>query len=450
MFLLFDLDGVLVEFKQIHKQAFLEAWNELNPSFPISEEFHAKHLEARSTKQKLAICATFHKSDTNAVYEKKQAITELYLRNANVYTNTKRALQWAVDHGHTLVCCSNSIRSTVETSLSKLIPLESFAFYLSNEDVTAPKPDPEMYVKAVEKLNANPKDVLIFEDSEVGKQAAYAAGFTVIPIVDALDLTPRFLEQSIQHRARPMCPRINVVIPMAGLGSRFQKCGYTTPKPFLPVFGKPMFQWVIENIVPKSIQPFAKIHLIVREEHRARFDEYNTEDSYHIHTVPTLTEGAACTVLSIRESIDNEDPLVIANSDQYLDWDAEGFYNCLFHPDWDGVLSTFPQHDPTDLRWSYVQMSKEGEVERVEEKMFLGPLATTGVYGWKRGKDFVQDTLQMIQANIRVNNEFYVCPVYNMGIERSLKFRTLDCEKMWGLGVPTDYEHFLTNWNTKC
>jgi hypothetical protein len=118
----------------------------------------------------------------------------------------------------------------------------------------------------------------------------------------------------------------------------------------------------------------------------------------------------------------------------------------LYHPDWDGVISTFLQEDPTDLRWSYANINGEGEVTQVAEKKFIGPLATTGIYGWKRGADFVADAEAMIAENVRVNGEFYVCPVYNASLARGARIRTHNCEKMWGLGVPVDYEYFLRHF----
>jgi dTDP-glucose pyrophosphorylase len=267
--------------------------------------------------------------------------------------------------------------------------------------------------------------------------------------VDALDITPALLRDISLYGCRQEPAQINVVIPMAGLGSRFQTEGYTTPKPFLPIVGVPMFMRVVDNIVPKSLRSKANIHIIVRQEHAPRFNELKTGENIHIHTVEKLTEGAACTVLTVKKFIDNEFPLVIANSDQFLEWSAPDFYRCLFHPDFDGVISTFEQPNPTDLRWSYANINENGHVTQVAEKIYIGPLATTGIYGWKRGSDFVRDAGLMIEKNIRVKNEFYVCPVYTMGIERGLTIRTHNCSKMWGLGVPSDYEYFLRNYAFK-
>jgi HAD superfamily hydrolase (TIGR01509 family) len=447
--ILFDLDGVLVEFKELHKRAFIQAWNECMPSHPINDKYHTDNLEAQSTKQKLETLAqdmgiTF---DRKQISDRKQEITTYMLESAHVYQRTRNALEWAKTRGIRMGCCSNSISSTVRKSLEKLVPLSYFELILSNEDIDQPKPHPAIYNRAIEIFNVPSDQIIVFEDSKVGKESARHANLQVIDIVDAMDISPRFLEICYNTRNRPYLTtlRLNVVIPMAGLGSRFQKAGYTISKPFLPVFDKPMFEWVISNILPESIRPYANVHLIIRKEQLAEFQLHNT-NNYNLHTVDQLTEGAACTVLTVKEHINTDEPLIIANSDQYLDWDIENFYRCLTHPDYDGVISTFYQPDETDLRWSYATVDSEGLVQRVAEKQFIGPLATTGIYGWKRGSDFVSHAEEMIRRNIRVNNEFYVCPVYNITIEHGGTIRTYNCERMWGLGVPDDYEHFLTNF----
>lgn len=445
---IFDLDGVLVDFKTLHRDAFIRAWNTAYPKLSIDGTFHADHLEARSTNQKLGVLRDYFNIEVDKllVFNEKQAITLDMIGPMPVYSKTREAILWAHEHGLILACCSNSIRSTVETSITKLVDMSLFKVVLSNEDVDLPKPSPEIYQKAISMLGSSLETTYVFEDSEVGKAAARAAGLKVIDVVDALDITPALLRDVSLYGYRQEPTQINVVIPMGGLGSRFQSEGYITPKPFLPIFGVPMFMRVVDNIVPKSLLSKANIHIIVREEHASRFNELKTSEKIHIHTVEKLTEGAACTVLTAKKFIDNDFPLVIANSDQFLEWSALNFYRCLFHPDFDGVISTFEQPNPTDLRWSYANINYNGHVTQVAEKLYIGPLATTGVYGWKRGSDFVKDAELMIAKNIRVKNEFYVCPVYTMGIERGLSIRTHNCSKMWGLGVPSDYEYFLRNY----
>jgi HAD superfamily hydrolase (TIGR01509 family) len=453
--LIFDLDGVLVDFANLHERAFISAWNECCPDHLIDHSFHLLYLEARSTRAKIDICwKIFSMEDStdiqNAIFEKKQALTDRLLDSEPVYTATTRALCWAAARGHKMALCSNSIRSTVMKSLRRLACTDLFNVILSNEDVDKPKPSPEIYLKAMAQLGVCADDCIIFEDSAVGRQAAAAAlngtRGKLVPIVNAQDMTYQLLQTVIEDTYPPIPEQINLVIPMAGLGSRFQKEGYKIPKPFLPVFGKPMYRWVIDNMLPRAPEwrERVQVHVLVREEQASLFE---SDKGIQIHTVPKLTEGAACTVLTIRELINTNAPLIIANSDQFLEWDADNFYLSLLHPGFDGVISTFVQPDLNDIRWSYARLDADRCVVEVAEKKVISDLATTGIYGWSCGSDFIAAADTMIAADIRVNNEFYVCPVYN-SMPQSSRIRIHNCKKMWGLGVPTDYEHFLQSWKT--
>lgn len=452
--LIFDLDGVLVDFAALHERAFIEAWNNCCPDHAIDHAFHLLYLEARSTRAKIDICSKIfsYMAPADHIFAEKQALTDRLLDMEPVYPATTRAILWAKAAGYKLAVCSNSIRSTVMKSLRRLAIADVFDVVLSNEDVGQPKPSPEIYLKAMEQLGVVATDCIIFEDSAVGRAAAEAAVAQaqgrVIPIVNAQDVTQELLEMVCSSNSYPPTPpKINLVIPMAGLGSRFQKEGYTVPKPFLPVFGKPMYRWVIDNMMPKVAKwrDRVVVHVLVREEQASLFE---SDKGIHIHTVPKLTEGAACTVLTIRDIINTDDPLIIANSDQFLEWDADSFYLALLHPGFAGVISTFVQPDLSDVRWSYARLDADRRVVEVAEKKVISDLATTGIYGWSRGSAFVAAADAMIAANVRVNSEFYICPVYNFMRcgEAAPAIRTHNCKKMWGLGVPTDYEHFLISW----
>jgi dTDP-glucose pyrophosphorylase len=243
-------------------------------------------------------------------------------------------------------------------------------------------------------------------------------------------------------------PEINIVIPMAGAGSRFATAGFKDPKPLIPVNGKPMIQVVIDNVRI----PNAKFIYIVQKSHD---EKYGLKDflskitpNCAIIGINGITEGAACTVLLAKDYIDNDKPLLIANSDQFLEWDAEKFISSfLIEEKCDGGISTFIKEN--DPKWSYAKLDSDGFVTEVQEKVPISNLATTGIYFWRRGREYVKYAQQMIAKNIRVNNEFYVCPVYNEAIADKLKFRVSNCEKMWGLGVPDDLEYFLKNFTSK-
>lgn len=239
-------------------------------------------------------------------------------------------------------------------------------------------------------------------------------------------------------------PKINIVIPMAGLGSRFLKAGYTTPKPFLDLLGKPMIQHVIENL---DI-PGANYILIVRKEHLA---EYRTDLEkimgkriFQIVEVEKLTEGAACTVLHAHRLINNDVPLLIANSDQIVDIDITNYASDCQKRGLDGSILTFID-SKRDPKWSFAKVDGSGLVTEVKEKVPISEYATVGIYLFSKGRYFVEYSIDMIIRNERVNNEFYVCPVYNYLIKDGMKigiFNILESQ-MHGTGTPEDLDIYL-------
>ena len=232
---------------------------------------------------------------------------------------------------------------------------------------------------------------------------------------------------------------MKVLIPMAGAGSRFEKAGYTFPKPLIEVNGKPMIQLVVENLNVEAEYVF-----IVQKEH---YDKYNLQyllnlisPDCKIVQVDGITEGAACTTLLAKEYIDNNDALLIANSDQFVDWNSNEFLYSMQAGEVDAGILTFESVHP---KWSFARVNEEGLVCEVDEKKPISNKATVGIYYWKQGSDYVKYAEEMIEKDKRVNNEFYVCPVFNEAIDDGLRVKTFDIDKMWGLGTPEDLEVFL-------
>lgn len=238
---------------------------------------------------------------------------------------------------------------------------------------------------------------------------------------------------------------LNIVIPMAGKGSRFAKDGYVMPKPLIDVHGRTMIEYVTKNIKPKCEHRFIYICL---QEH---LDKYDLENKLKLISpncivvpVNQVTEGAACTVLLAEKYIDNRDALMIANSDQYVDIDINEY---LAKTDGsDGVIMTMTADDP---KWSYIKYDDEQHVTMVREKEVISNEATVGIYNFSKGSDFVKYAHQMIDKNIRVNHEFYVAPVYNEMVADGKKvvFYNIGSEDhgMYGLGIPSDLKKFLSN-----
>jgi dTDP-glucose pyrophosphorylase len=238
---------------------------------------------------------------------------------------------------------------------------------------------------------------------------------------------------------------LQIVIPMAGRGSRFANAGFTTPKPLIPVGGRPMIQWVIDNVRPSRAHRFTFICL---QEHLDQYPEVPRElrricPGCEIVPVAAVTEGAACTVLLSRKFIDSADPLMIANSDQIVELDINGYLAAADAPGVAGLIMTFWADHP---KWSYCRMRADGTVSEVVEKQVVSNDATVGIYNFRHGRDFVRAADAMIAANLRVNNEFYVAPTYNQIIAEGGKIITMKTGRegngMHGVGTPEDLEKF--------
>ena len=235
---------------------------------------------------------------------------------------------------------------------------------------------------------------------------------------------------------------LNVLIPMAGAGSRFEEAGYALPKPLIDVNGKPMIQVAVENL---SIE--ANYIFIVQKSHK---EKYNLDSVLNliapnckIVEVDGITEGAACTTLLAAEYINDDKPLLMANSDQFVEWSPSKFFRKMQERDLDGGILSFCATHP---KWSFAKVDENGRVTEVAEKRPISNCATAGVYYWKKGGDYVEYANQMIEKDIRTNNEFYVCPVFNEAIGDNKHVGVFNIEKMWGLGTPEDLTYYLDNY----
>ena len=232
---------------------------------------------------------------------------------------------------------------------------------------------------------------------------------------------------------------INIIIPMAGAGSRFKAEGYKKPKPFTDVNGKMMIERVLNGVQ----YPNAHYTLIIQK----AFEEENKKELQKIKnvayiSVEKLTQGACCTALAAHEIINNDHGVVFVDSDNVFNPLAfQAFVNDCFHRKLDGSLLTVNASDPC---YSYAQTNAEGVVIQTREKEVISNEATVGIYNYSRGADFVRYANQMIKKNVRVNNEFYVAPVYNemIGDGKKIVFKNIG-KRMHGIGTPEDLEIFL-------
>ena len=448
-FVIFDLDGVLVEAKEIHYEALNEA---LGEKYMITWDEHLSRYDGLKTSQKLEML-TKDKGLPVELYDEvwmnKQKLTIEKLRSLSQSEQLIECMTSLTNDGYKIAVCSNSIRKTVLTVLSKLGIIEYVDLIISNEDVKNSKPHPEMYWKAISMMSFLPEQTLIVEDSPYGLLAASRSKSHILRVKSPTEISYFNIIKKINEikmgntttTPKWKNEKLNILIPMAGAGSRFEQAGYTFPKPLIEVNGKPMIQVVVENL---NID--ANYIYVVQKSHR---EKYNLDTMLNLITpgckiveVEGLTEGAACTALLSKEYIDNDSPLFFANSDQFVEWDSNEFMYKMQESNCDGGIVTFKATHP---KWSFAKIDDNGFVTEVAEKNPISDNATVGYYYWKHGSDFVKYAEQMIEKDIRVNNEFYVCPVFNQAIEDYKKIRIFESSKMWGLGTPEDLKFYLEN-----
>jgi HAD superfamily hydrolase (TIGR01509 family) len=447
--IVFDLDGVLVDAREIHYEALNAALADIDHKYVIGRQEHLSIYDGLSTTKKLNMLTKnkdLPKEFHNAVWSLKQKKTVEIIDNFDKDIRICNILKKLKTDGYIIACATNSIRKTAKLQLLRRGFFEHIDFLYSNQDVQRPKPSAEIYMRCMLRAGVDPNETVIVEDSHHGRKAAINSGGHLCAVKNSTDVTYEKIKSLIdkidkKENVKPKWQggKMNVLIPMAGAGSRFQKAGYTFPKPLIEVNGKPMIQLVVENLNIDARHIF-----VVQKDH---YDRYNLKHLLNLISpdckivqVDGMTEGAACTTLLAKQYIDNDEPLIFANSDQFLDWDSNEFMYSMEADEIDGGMLTFTATHP---KWSFAKLDSNGLVTEVAEKKPISDIATAGIYYWKHGKDYVKYAEEMIEKDIRFNNEFYVCPVFNQAIEHGKKIKTFHFDGMWGIGTPEDLRTFL-------
>jgi len=450
--IIFDLDGVLIESRELHYEALNKALNSVGPQYVITREEHLSVYDGLNTTKKLEMLSQNKGLDRryfDQIWKDKQIATFALIRQFPRSDKLRQMFARINQHGIKIAVASNSIRETIKLALLSIGVMDFVDYFISNEDVKRTKPYPEMYWKCMTALDVLPKNTVIIEDSHIGRQGALDSGAHLIPVKDSFDLTPDKIQEAIDTLngvKRKQIPwrdkKMNVLIPMAGAGSRFAQAGYTFPKPLIEVNGKPMIQVVTENL---NVE--AHFIYIVQKEH---YEKYNLKQLLNLISpgcdivqVEGITEGAACTTLLAKDLINTDQPLLMANSDQFVEWNSN---ECLYAFTADGIDGGIVTFNATHPKWSFAKLGDDGFVTEVAEKNPISNIATVGIYYWRKGSDYVKYAEQMIERNIRTNNEFYVCPVFNEAIGDNKKIRVKNIEKMWGIGTPEDLNYFLEHY----
>lgn len=234
---------------------------------------------------------------------------------------------------------------------------------------------------------------------------------------------------------------MNIIYLMAGRGSRFKEAGYTVPKVLIEVHGKPMVKWATDSL--SFIKNPKIIFICLKDQDEKYHLEKKLKEQYGenitILFVDRVTEGAAVTALLAKKIINSDEELIISNTDQYF---SSKEFESLLKMKKKNFSSAIPLFEATHPRWSFAKVNEQSFVTEVAEKVPISNNATVGVYYFSHGKDFVWAAEEMIQKDIRRNNEYYVCPVFNELLGRGDKIKAARADFMWSMGTPEDLLYF--------
>ena len=233
----------------------------------------------------------------------------------------------------------------------------------------------------------------------------------------------------------------NILIPMAGLGSRFIKEGFKVPKQIINIKDKHLIDISLDCLNYKD----CNLIFVLRDEHvyNHHMDELLIKkfgDDISIVVLDQLTDGSVCSCLFAEKLINNDSPLVIHTLDIE--------FRPVFDPhvmetlDADGLILTFKSNS---TNYSYAQLDRNGNVTKTAEKKAISPNACVGIYGFKKGSDFCKYAKEMIDRDLRTKNEFYISPLYNILIEDGKKIVTESVDKMHIFGTPDEYHFYKDN-----
>lgn len=452
-----DGDGVCFETKDTHKLALNKAIEEIaGPEFVITDEEHLKIFDGKKTHEKLALLNSLKGLPVELneqIWYLKQKLTVDYMENIPRNEELIHVFKTLKEKGIKLACCSNAIRESLNFALAKTGIIEYFDLILSNEDVNSSKPHPELYWKAMSKFGVLPEETLIIEDSPVGLLAAHRSGARVLRVKNPSEVTLENIYNKLQMKEEKknkwVDPNLTVVIPAAGMGKRFRDAGFSFSKPLITIpnlGGKTMIQAVVENLGVE-----AKFVFIVQKED---YDKYHLDHflrviapNCEVVAIDGLTEGSAQTVLAARQFLDNDNPVLLANSDQlFFPEGVSEFLYAAQENKCDASILTFKNQNP---KFSYCRLDESGNVVEVAEKTVISDNANVGVFYHRKGSDCLKYIDQMISKNIRFNNEFYYSLVLNEAIQDDQRVTIYEVEEMACLGDPEGLAYFIENYRPR-
>ena len=234
---------------------------------------------------------------------------------------------------------------------------------------------------------------------------------------------------------------INVVIPMAGAGSRFSVAGYDKPKPFIEFDNKMMIEHVLASFGLMEVNFILVLQEKFLTEQKEQLEKLKNNYKLEFVTVPKLTMGAAITALAAHKKINPNYDIVFADSDNIFDKnDIFDFIQNVRKNDLDGALLTINSDRPC---YSYANVDEDGFLIETREKEVISNHAITGVYYFKNLEQFKDSTIDLIVESDLSKGEFYMSNVYNHLRKVTNKIGVFDIKHFDCVGTPEQLKEYI-------
>ena len=238
---------------------------------------------------------------------------------------------------------------------------------------------------------------------------------------------------------------VNVVVPMAGAGSRLE--GYSElPKPMILVKGHTILEHSLNSL---DLNREHKFTFVVRDTHEEEFGVSEYIDKImpylgsHEIVITGETEGQACSVAKAIEG-KKDHPFVVLNADNYIDMDTIWFYEEIAKCN-TGVVTVFPEPARTG-KWSYAELGVGDTVLRLKEKDPFTDTAVAGLFYFASSKKFLETLEFMQHPNYGHGEEYFISPLIQvMAWRYKVYFKYFYIDKMWSLGTSEEIQEFIDN-----
>lgn len=435
--ILFDLDGVLADTFDIQIESTLEAFLKVK-GYKLSGKYHNLIGSTITTLKKLSILKNdniINDNEINLIYKLKKEIADTKFNNIKPDKDKICLFNYLKEKNCNIAVVTNGNKNSAKLILSKIGVLDKIDLLIANEDVINKKPHPEPYVRAISHFGGELNNYIIFEDSEVGIQSAKGTGVFVHKVNNYKDVNIPTINRINGIK------NINILIPMAGLGSRFSKRGFKKIKPLIEVAGVPMIKKAID-----SLNIYGNYIFIVRcNENINELKKYLLEykPGCKIVDVAHLTEGSASSCYLAKELINNDNELIITNCDQYLEWESENFLKETRDQNLDCCVLTYKSSSNKN---SFIKVNEINNAEMIREKEVISDNALVGVHYFKKGSFFIESYEEIFNNKIKFKSEYYVSTVCDNMIKKDYKVGHIGMgktERYHSLGTPEDYFKFL-------